>query len=523
MAKESIQERVREIAKDIAKDAKEKKDPELKLEHIPEQGPLRHQENAKTHDQKIIDELLAPIPQNQGYYLVLYRQVGADEWELKKRIDEWRHFTNLEWEITKIVREETKLDPARWGTKKYKIKWHRDGGMRGEPYPDYIFPIDAQEPPTINGQPIQPTVDPHMIISDQFNGFRNMLDGMRSFLPPPPNPADTQNQIAEAFKKGMEIKAGESNGSTTMMVALINMMMESQKNTTLMMLELFKSNKSSTPEMSEIDRFEKTSTILKNMGANKSVGDFLNELRSAGVEPFKQEDPLRYIKHYREIGELFNDRGEKDSLFERLVEKITPQILPVLMQPRQAPAAVVGNQANTTNVNGNGTKAMPENKPPTQQDQQMRETQLFLQAIVKEDMNYFPRLKAQFLSQPNGKYIVEALQKQVVNMDLITNEIMQRLKAAPDFKPKLHTYLLKFQAWLIVNNSQGEEKHIHDQDQEEEEPLQPGEVVAQCTLCGEEFIDQGTEFDPNEQYICGENGCQGILKILANPQPRHEA
>ena len=49
-------------------------------------GPSAFSHNMRDKDQLVIDELLASLPKNQGYYLKLYKEILPGKWELKERL-----------------------------------------------------------------------------------------------------------------------------------------------------------------------------------------------------------------------------------------------------------------------------------------------------------------------------------------------------------------------------------------------------------------------------------------------------
>lgn len=145
---EQIREIVRQEGDNLFDELGDSSDPEFDpTKDLPRSGPEFFSQNAKHRDELVIDELLASVPRNQGYYLKLYRNVGPNQYELKQRIDNYDAWTDLEWEITSIVRHNTKLNPSKWGSGTYRIVIWRDSGIRnGSKYRPTEFYIDAQEP-----------------------------------------------------------------------------------------------------------------------------------------------------------------------------------------------------------------------------------------------------------------------------------------------------------------------------------------------------------------------------------------
>lgn len=166
-------------------------------------------------EEVIIDELLAGVPQDQGYYLKLYKEIGPNKYQLKQRIDDFFDWADLEWEVTQIVRQQTKKNPSRWGSAPYKIVVWREGGIRTKEFRPVFLDIDAEEPegPAFPGQ--ASPVDPGVNMENQLAAFSNMMGALKGIMPPGQDPAAIQQILADAFKSGLSVNPPKSPDPNT--------------------------------------------------------------------------------------------------------------------------------------------------------------------------------------------------------------------------------------------------------------------------------------------------------------------
>lgn len=163
-------------------------------------------------EEVIIDELLAGVPQDQGFYLKLYKELGPNKYQLKQRIDNFFDWADLEWEVTKIVRQQTKKSPSRWGSGSYKLIVWKEGGIRTREFKPVFLDIDAEEPENsvsgVSGVPVDPTVS----MENQLSSFASMMNALKGIMPPGQDPAQTQEILAKAFKSGVDANPPKDSG-----------------------------------------------------------------------------------------------------------------------------------------------------------------------------------------------------------------------------------------------------------------------------------------------------------------------
>ena len=305
----------------------------------PEIGGSRFMESASglSTDEKIIDELLASYPQSKGYYLKLYKELRPNEFELKLRIDNYSNWSDVEWEVTSIVRSYTLKDPKKWGTGRYRIIIWRDGGIRGDKFRPLDFYVDAMEPEMMNA-PVNTgsSVAPTEMISSQLEGINAMIKTMRE-VNPTVSPADMQKTMAESFAQGMRIasdsqnaKSSENNNTMTAMMSLMGVMMQA-----------LKPNTPTAPPESPTKTMAELMTILKSAQPatpQESFTDQIVKLRELGLlEKPERSDPMSKLTEMKGIMNMLSDfggygKGERPGLMEKVIETVGPQIPGMISQ-----------------------------------------------------------------------------------------------------------------------------------------------------------------------------------------------
>ena len=290
-----------------------------------------------------IDELLASVPQAQGYYLKLEKEVGPNEWQFKIRINDYAYWADLEWETVKLVRAYTQKDPLSYGSGKYRIVVWRDQGMRGDKRPPYIFNIDAQESMLPkNAIPQQVHAE---TVEDKLEGMAKLVATMQNFMPKPVDPNTQVQQMAEAFQKGQELaktkESGTESSLATMMTAMMQMQQQASKDNMAMMMMMMQSmNKQ--PVEDEFTKMLKMKMITEMGNAGKVDPSMrpiamIKELREAGMIPKKDEgglgEQLKTIMALKDVaGAMFGEGGSSaptgvlDKLFSSVGEKL-PDII----------------------------------------------------------------------------------------------------------------------------------------------------------------------------------------------------
>jgi len=183
-------------------------------------------EEAYDSEERVIDELLATVPHAQGYYLKLYKELRPNDFEMKLRIDNYELWTDLELEITNIVRAYTLESPKKWGSGRYKIVVWREGGVRGHQHKPRFFYVDAMEKESDETHINVPTGN----ATENMNEQLSMLTGLMSVIRqanPTLTPEQIQKNITESFQQGLSIaarsEAAESNSNNNMMTQMLAM------------------------------------------------------------------------------------------------------------------------------------------------------------------------------------------------------------------------------------------------------------------------------------------------------------
>ena len=298
----------------------------------PDMGGSRFMESAAglSSDEKIIDELLASYPQSKGYYLKLYKELRPNEFELKLRIDNYSNWSDVEWEVTSLVRSYTLKDPKKWGTGRYRIIIWRDGGIRGDKFRPLDFYVDAMEPEHVDSPVNTGGVAHTEVLTNQLEGINQMIKTMRE-VNPTVSPADIQKTMAESFSQGMRIASDSQNAkaseSNTMMTAMMGFMGA--------LIQTLKPDTPTAPPESPTKMMAELMAILnaaKPATPQESFTDQIMKLRELGIiEKPEKNDPMAKMTEMKNLMGMLADfggygKGERPGLLEKIVETVGPQI-----------------------------------------------------------------------------------------------------------------------------------------------------------------------------------------------------
>ena len=255
----------------------------------------------KSPEEVQIDELLVSYKPEAGWYMKISKEVGANEFVFKKRINNWMDWADLELKINDIVKHETKKNPRSWGSGVYKVMFWNDNGVRN-PKPASLFTIDAseeeQEALKLNG--IGATKGNDLDELAKFLSIMNQLQGQNAT-----SPKETLDMMTESYMKGMQIAGGSSSSEKQMNQMLMMMMMN-------MMKETFGMMRSGNGQGSAIDTMKDTLAMLNSMGAiGKKEDDtfsMIEKLRTFGViQTPKENDPIEQFTKLRGMLTMFKD------------------------------------------------------------------------------------------------------------------------------------------------------------------------------------------------------------------------
>ena len=513
-------------------------------------GPERFAKGQKAKDEVIIDSQLADIAGREGYFLKLKKELrpGLGEWMLMKTIEtEWRQWADTETEVARIVKEHTKVAPAKWGTGPYQVEYACKGGMRGRTYPPRNFWINAEEeflnPHTVGGVGNNASnVDPTTQVTAQLDMLGRLLDVTRGFQPAPLDPAKIQEQQAAAFKEGLAIKAGENSGNNAMMTTMMTGMMA--------MVTALATNKPVPVEPKVINPTEGLTgmlSVMKDFGVigqpqvhekQKTTIEFLTELKALGMDVFKKEDPMEQMSKLKQLANIAGEfmgmggTGEKPGILEKIVDMVGPAIPSIIkdlkdtagnamqaqveagknIERARIPAPVVMPNNEGTNMNTSGGGVSPQ-------------VQAFFnglhEAVRGNNRLYYPIVYASLMSDPKGVELVNG----IIAGSHTAKELIEMLQGYGDQRFKDSEFVMKHlvsyvNGYIIWLREMVKPKNYTEVAQEIPPsngfvaPTGPGYEV-ECILCHQGFVfETAQEFEEEQVKVCGHNGCVGALQPI---------
>lgn len=329
------------------------------------------------NDEKVIDELLTSVPQNQGYYLKLYKEVRPNEYELKKRIDNYDSWTDLEWEINSIVRSYTTKQPDKWGSGRYRIVIWKDGGLRGPKHKPIDFLVDAQE--LLNPNPNNQSNSSGLgDVKEQLGTLSELVKSF-SAMNPQVSPAETQKLLSESFQLGLGAKGAASSESNSLTAALIAMMSEQMKSS--------RSDPTLIALLTELTR-----TTQKDPLAS------LKSLKEAGLLGDDKKSSVSQLTELAQLMEVIQDLkgGGSSSTAGEIVKALSPHIGEAIGLLREGVQAFQGlkNRKAIQGAPQIPTQTVPTANPklsePNIPDHPLLKE--IYTAVEKNDHNYFPKL-----------------------------------------------------------------------------------------------------------------------------------
>ncbi len=539
--KKDTDELLKEVKDEII--ALREDDENYQADEILSPGDLIDPRKIREKEEEIaIDELLSSVPKDQGYYLKLYKVIGPTDIELKKKIDSWSQFSDLEWEITNIVRFHTKQNAAKWGSGKYRVVVWREGGIRGQARKPIDFVIDAEESPevplTLDGQN-GPPIDPVAAITNQLENVSKLVNVVRE-ANPTLKPDDMMKMVSDSFRNGQQVSESKEGSNSQVMVALIGMLGEIMKTnakptlpvqsednsvkllTTLASLGVFSPNK------------EKENTMLESIQMFKELGLF--------PEKPKPPNPIEQLTEMKALLTLVNGMsgsGGKQTTMEKIIDVIGPLIPETLTKISetvngyiQLKRMQVGGIApvqtihpNTETYDNEPMPMLPVKHtpiPPGQVDVTPKadiygglhdmsipgaspvpgkengdmQIKLFLSTIYSNMMSnnkeFFATLKNALETSNEGAELVNGISNKSIN----TKELVTLLQhwdkvrlSEPSIQPKLIQYCSDFINWIRSN-----------------------EFIVTCSICNTGYkYDSKEEFDADTKKNCEIKDCEGVL------------
>jgi len=473
---------------------------------------LNFDKKVKSRDEIVLDELLASVPRNQGYYLKLYKEKNPNEFELKQRIDNYETWSDMEWEITSIVRQYTNKSQAladKWGSGRYRVIIWRDGGLRGPKYKPIDFIIDAQESEQFeknthkngnNGYMSQMDVEEK--VKSQVATLGELIKTLQS-VNPNVSPEQTQKLLSDSFKAGIETKAGESSTLGTLLTALLPALINKPVTTApqpdiASIVGALGNIISSSTQANKIEPIQQLDPI-----------DLLIKLKQAGLIPetnTQKEDPttktLELISQLMPLMQNLTGGGSDTSPLTELIRVVGPQV-----------GKVISDITNTVNTVVTKGRITPSNKPsvivesstpiPTQSSV-LTSNEQTLQPILTSELPVFKAIKIAAenkditfypqLEDLTMRIMTEEQFSQLINNQLDPASILTQIaKFGGDFfvTPMASEYFNNFIAWKKIQIA--------------------NEIIAACEQCKTEFVFT-TQAEFEQDNKCPE--CDTILKTI---------
>lgn len=336
---------------------------------------------------KLIDELLAGIPQNQGFYLKLYKEINAGDFQLKIKISDFSDWADLELKLTEIVRQYTKEYGSTWGSGCYKLVIGNENGIRGTKdernpsnrwKPIYIT-VDAEESmkqhlskvPLTNMQHNQQPITASTIdVKDNSTANSELIDMVTKLMETiskmnSSNPENLQKTLADTFKSGADSRATSVNSTQDLIVKLMDSVLDKKKdnlpkestsdliNSIASLLELKSKNNGHVPSLD--DMLLKAVTLIEKIKPKEKERDIEEVLALMSsldkVYGSKKEDPLDNIGKIADMIQKINSIAEltskksSESTWDRVIDHIAPVV-----------PSIINNVINTINNVADVTK-----------------------------------------------------------------------------------------------------------------------------------------------------------------------
>lgn len=324
--------------------------------------------HASNTEERILDELLIGLPPNDNFYLKLYKVVPGSGNELKCRVDQWHTWSDMEYEVFKIVRDGTQKNPQKWGSGTYRIVIWRDGGLRGTKFPPRDFNIDAGE--AMIGQTTAQS--PRDLASASMpTDTIAMIKAMRE-ANPTLSPAEMQGMIANAQKQGMDLalekrksETSSENNTMTLMMGLITALIGTM-NKPAPSIDTTKMLADTMSMMKTMGAFEKPEPV--QMPKQPTLVEQLKDLRALGLIPEMQgassTSPLNEISKVKEILGVVSELSaltngspaEKQTMLEKVIDMLAPKLPEIASRvlhtiDRASEASALRSQAEIANAN----------------------------------------------------------------------------------------------------------------------------------------------------------------------------
>ena len=341
-------------------------------------GPNAFARTMRDKDQLVLDELLASLPKNQGYYLKLYREIMPGKFEYKEQINNYDTWTDMELEIAERVKAMTrKFGSKKWGSGLYRVVVWRQGGIReANKYPITDIIVDAGDNEDAAANIHTGKVDPIEAANEQMNSLGNMLKAVEGIMPRAVDPNLQFQSIVQAFTSGRaEKQQAESSANQTMMTMMTTMMTSMMGLVTAVM----QGNKSSETVAKPIEeQMTMMMNLMKSFGLGqqpqpKSLVEQITEMKMLGWDPTAKEDTLDQIAKLKAVTGALVDvmpsngqPAERPGIFEKLIDSVAPH-LPKIFSDMKAITenTALAQQLQRTRLAEAGPQPTPVDARPT--------------------------------------------------------------------------------------------------------------------------------------------------------------
>lgn len=344
-------------------------------------GPTAFRRTMADKDQLVIDELLASLPKNQGYYLKLYREIMPGKFELKERIDQYETWTDMELEIAERVKAMTrKVGAKKWGSGLYRVIVWRNGGIRDRnKYPPIDVVVDAGDDGDASANMHTGKVDPVEAANEQLNALGNMLAAVQNIMPKAVDPNTQFQSIVQAYTAGKDEKREAARQDATAMTTMMTTMMTSMVG---LMTAMMQNNNRPAADAAVAKPFEEQMASMMNMMKSfgfgqqpppKTVSEQLMEMKMLGFDPLHKEDTIEQIAKLKAMTGALVDvmpqngqAPERPGIFEKLVDALAPHV-PKLFSDMKAITenAALAQQLQAARLVQNPQPTPMDNRPRT--------------------------------------------------------------------------------------------------------------------------------------------------------------
>ena len=347
-------------------------------------GPRAFQRTMQDKDQLVIDELLASLPKNQGYYLKLYREILPGKWELKETINNYDTWTDMELEIAERVKAMTrKFGPKKWGSGLYRVVVWRQGGIRERnKYPPTDIIVDAGDDGDAAANMHTGKVDPVEAANEQMHALGNMLSAVQNIMPKTVDPNIQFQSIVQAFTAGKEEKRETARQDNNAMMTMMTTMMTSMM--TLVTTVMQQRNSGSDVQAKPFEeQMASMMGMMKNFGfgappQQKTLVEQITEMKMLGWDPTQKEDTIDQIAKLKAMTGALMDvmptngqTPERPGIFEKLVDALAPHVPKIFSDMKAITEnATLAQQMHQMRLANQGPQPVPpDNRPRTRYGQ----------------------------------------------------------------------------------------------------------------------------------------------------------